>query len=210
VIAAHLLAAEVLHVVLVVALLDLRVVLDEAALLLALLELLVLVLVVLDLLLLLSLVLEFLALLAEPVPLEDSRPNILVDVERHVAVRFRLEPGQELGLDRALELGRRERLGLAHALAPVELLLHADERRPAGSGARVSQCREEEPLTARRDTYCWVLASLRILIRYCVILVIRCLHLCTVKLGQYWSSASIWSAEQQKADGEEDGTAVSS
>lgn len=36
-----------------------------------------------------------------------------------------------------------------------------------------------------KKTHCCVLASLRILIRYCVILVIRCLHLWTVKLGQY-------------------------
>lgn len=40
-------------------------------------------------------------------------------------------------------------------------------------------------------THCWVLASLRILMRYWVILVILCLHLWTVKLGQYWSSWSI-------------------
>jgi len=33
--------------------------------------------------------------------------------------------------------------------------------------------------------------SLRMRIRYCVILVRRCLHLCTMKFGQYLSSSSI-------------------
>lgn len=50
--------------------------------------------------------------------------------------------------------------------------------------------------TKKVYTHCSRSFNLRILMRYCVIFVTRCLHLCTVKFGQYSSSLSICVARR--------------
>ena len=119
---------------------------------------------------------------------QDGLPHVLVDVERLVAVRARLEPRDELALERLLELRRRERLGLARRLALLRLLLDRDELRAGGgcegAGVRSRSARAERERVGERATHASFILSFFIRMRYCVILVKRCLHLWTRKSGQ--------------------------
>lgn len=81
---------------------------------------------------------------------QDRLPDVLVNVQRLVAVRARLESGDQLALERLFEPCRRERLGFTRRLSLLRLLLDRDDLRTAGACA--SALAPVDPPVATRDS----------------------------------------------------------
>ena len=135
------------------------------------------------------LVLHLDAFLSSLLPIEHLPPYLLVNVERCIPVRLRLETFKKLGGDGPLQLSCRQRLSFSRCFSAVQFLFYANELGPMDRtrlmGVRVSK-RTEKTYSCRNR-------KRRILMRYWVIFVTRCLHLCIMKLGQWMSSLSIYA-----------------
>lgn len=75
-----------------------------------------------------------------------------------------------------------QRLSFTCGLTSFQLLLDSDQLGP-DEVIRIS-LPSLHPIIFRTVTHCCVKLNFLILIKYCVILVILCLHLCVMKFGQ--------------------------